>query len=129
MLIVGRLNSTITKCWQNLCVNVRSRIIEIKDLMVSQLNAPFDQGNNFQNKFPKSCKIVSSKLNNNKTGTSKVGAISKAQRAQFLKPVKGGPFGLFENPVCCKISNKLKGDPLETKKFEFSFNFQKKNEK
>ena len=22
----------------------------------------------------------------------------------------GGPFGLFENPVCCKISKKLKGD-------------------
>ena len=27
-----------------------------------------------------------------------------------------GPFGLFENPVCCKISKKLKGDPLETLK-------------
>ena len=32
------------------------------------------------------------------------------------KIVKGGPFGLFENPVCCKISKKLKGDPLETLK-------------
>ena len=32
------------------------------------------------------------------------------------KIVKGGPFGLFKNPVCCKISKKLKGDPLETLK-------------
>ena len=32
------------------------------------------------------------------------------------KIVKGGPFGLFENPVCCKIFKKLEGDPLETKK-------------
>ena len=29
-----------------------------------------------------------------------------------LKIVKGGPFRLFENPVCCKISKKLKGGPL-----------------
>ena len=32
-----------------------------------------------------------------------------------------GRFGLFESPVYCKISKKLKGDPLETIK-----NFQKK---
>ena len=29
-----------------------------------------------------------------------------------LKIVKGGPFRIFENPVCCKISKKLKGGPL-----------------
>ena len=50
---------------------------------------------------------------------SRVGAISKAQKAQVFKIVKGGPFGLVENPVCCKISNKIEGDPLEIlKKFE-----------
>ena len=32
------------------------------------------------------------------------------------KIVKGGTFGHYENPVCCKISKKLKGDPLETLK-------------
>ena len=30
--------------------------------------------------------------------------------------VKGGPFRLLENSVCCKISKKMKGDPLETSK-------------
>ena len=30
------------------------------------------------------------------------------------KIVKGGPFRLFENQFCCKISETLKGDPLET---------------
>ena len=59
----------------------------------------------------------------NKTGTSKVGAISKAKKRKVFKIVKGGPFGLFEDPVCCKISKKIEGDPLETLK-----NFQK-NEK
>ena len=34
----------------------------------------------------------------------------------FVMCKKGGPSGLFENPVCCKISKKLKGDPLETLK-------------
>ena len=48
-------------------------------------------------------------------GTSKIGAISKAQKSAFFKKfVKGGPFRLFENPVCCKISKKVEGDPLET---------------
>ena len=28
----------------------------------------------------------------------------------------GGHFGFFENPVCCKISNKLKGGHFEGKK-------------
>ena len=59
----------------------------------------------------------------NKTGTSKIGAISKAKTAQFLK---GGPFELFENPVCCKISNKLKGRSFEEKKFRFFLNFRNK---
>ena len=26
--------------------------------------------------------------------------------------LKGGPFGIFKHPICCKISKKLKGDPL-----------------
>ena len=61
-------------------------------------------------------------LKRNKTGTSKVGAISKAQKAQVFKIVKGGPFGLVENPVCCKISKKLKGGPFEGKRiFEKKF--------
>ena len=28
-----------------------------------------------------------------------------------------GPFGLFENPVCCKISKKIKEELFETQKF------------
>ena len=42
--------------------------------------------------------------------------------------MKGGPFRLSENPVCCKISKKLRGDPLETyKKYIFFWkNFGKK---
>ena len=36
------------------------------------------------------------------------------------KIVPGELFGLFGNPICCKISKKMKGDPLETLK-----NFQK----
>ena len=63
----------------------------------------------------------------NKMGMSKVGAISKAQKRKVFKPVKGASFGFFENPVCCKISNKLKGDPLETKKIRiFKLIFEKK---
>ena len=31
---------------------------------------------------------------------------------------KRGPFGIFKHPICCKISKKLKGDPLERKNFE-----------
>ena len=27
--------------------------------------------------------------------------------------LKGGPFGIFEHPICCKISKKLKGGPFE----------------
>ena len=48
-----------------------------------------------------------------KTGKFEVGAISKSQKsAFFLKFVKGGPFRLFENPVCCKISKMLRGTLL-----------------
>ena len=75
---------------------------------------------------------------NNKTGTSKVGAISKAQKAQniffgknlkFLKNFffrkmshsaeknqKGGPFSLGRFCSLRLKSKKRKGDPLETKK-------------
>ena len=42
--------------------------------------------------------------------------LRRLKKRKVFEPVKGGPFGLFENPVRCKISNKLKGDPLETKK-------------
>ena len=31
------------------------------------------------------------------------------------KTREGGPFGLFETSVCCKISKNLKGDRLATK--------------
>ena len=43
----------------------------------------------------------------NKPGTSKVGAIPKAQKARSLKLQKRGPFGSFETPVCWKIKKKL----------------------
>ena len=32
--------------------------------------------------------------------------------------LKGGPFGIFKNPICCKGSKKLKEDPLERKNLE-----------
>ena len=38
------------------------------------------------------------------------------EKSHNVENCKGGPFGLFENPVCCKISKKLKRDPLETLK-------------
>ena len=38
------------------------------------------------------------------------------KKRKVFKIVKGGPFGLFERPVCCKISKKIGGGPLETKK-------------
>ena len=97
--------------------------------------------------------------NVNKTGTSKVGAIFKAQKAQtfwnckrgdplgFLKkkknrkknfePVsqcrkiwKGRPFGLFETSICCKISKNLKGGPfVDKKKFWKKSHSAEKNRK
>ena len=76
----------------------------------------------------------------NKTGTSQVGAISKAQKAQNIffekkleifekkisfgkcrtvpKNVKGGPFLIYKHAFCSKITKNSKGDPLGTlKKF------------
>ena len=32
--------------------------------------------------------------------------------------LKGGPFEVFQHPICCKISKKLKGDPLRKKNSE-----------
>ena len=73
--------------------------------------------------------------NYNKTGTSQVGAISKAQNAQniFLeknlkfsnkfsfgkcrtvpKKVKRGPFLIDKHAFCSKITKNSKGDPLGT---------------
>ena len=69
---------------------------------------------------------------NNKTGTSQVGAISKAQKAQNIlkknsfgkcrtvpKNVKRGPFLIYKHAFCSKITKKTqRGDPLGTlKKF------------
>ena len=66
----------------------------------------------------------------NKTRTSKVGAISKAQKARtnfgknfrnffsfgkcrtVPKIVKGGPFLIYKHEFCCKITKNSKGDPL-----------------
>ena len=47
----------------------------------------------------------------------------KGSKSAVFKPVKGGPFELFEHPVCCKISNKLKGVSFEDRMF---FNFRNK---
>ena len=89
----------------------------------------------------------------NKTGTSQVGAISKAQKAQniFLekklkvsrkkisfgkcstvpKNVNGGPFLIYKHAFCSKITKNSKGDPLGTlKKFrKKSLTVPKKNRK
>ena len=35
---------------------------------------------------------------------------------------KKGPFGIFKHPICCKTSEKLKGEPFGEKK-----NFRKKS--
>ena len=87
----------------------------------------------------------------NKTGTSKVGAISKAQKAQniFLRKTwnfrnffsfgkcrtvpkmwERGPFLIYKHAFCCKITKNSKGDPLGTKKFsKKSHTVPKKNRK
>ena len=44
----------------------------------------------------------------NKTGTSKVGAMCKAQKVQRFQVCKN-PVGFFENPVCRKICNNCRG--------------------
>ena len=69
----------------------------------------------------------------NKTGTSQVGAISKAQKAQRFKNCKrGDPFALFETSVCCKISKNLKRglwiqkNSKKVKKVQKIPNFEKK---
>ena len=50
----------------------------------------------------------------------------RLKKRKGFKPVKGGYFGLFENPVCCKISNKLKGGPFGDKKIRFFLISEKK---
>ena len=52
----------------------------------------------------------------------------RLKKRKVFKPVKGGPFGLFKNPVCCKIPNKLKVGPFEGKKIEKSRTVPKKIE-
>ena len=43
----------------------------------------------------------------------------RLKKRKVFKVVKGGPFRIFENPVCCKISKKIEVDALERlKKFE-----------
>ena len=37
--------------------------------------------------------------------------------SQCRKTERRGAFGIFKHPICCKISKKLKGDPLERKNF------------
>ena len=37
--------------------------------------------------------------------------------SQCRKKLKGGPFGIFQHPVCRKTAKKLKGDPLGEKIF------------
>ena len=41
------------------------------------------------------------------------------KKCKAFKTVKGGPLGLFENPVCSKISEEMKGGPFGDKKFVF----------
>ena len=38
----------------------------------------------------------------------------RLKERKVCKAVKRGPYGLFANPACCKISKKMQGDPLET---------------
>ena len=44
-----------------------------------------------------------------------------------LEIVKGGPFGLCETPVGCKIGKKLKGDPWESLNFRKNFKMRFSN--
>ena len=53
----------------------------------------------------------------------------RLKKRKVFKIVEGRLFGLFENPVCCKISKKQRSDLSETlKNFEFS-KFSKKKRK
>ena len=40
------------------------------------------------------------------------------KKSYNAEKLKRGPFGILKHPICCKISKKLKGDPLERKKFQ-----------
>ena len=40
------------------------------------------------------------------------------KKSHNTEKLKGGPFGVFKHPICCKTSKKLTGDPLEKKKLE-----------
>ena len=54
--------------------------------------------------------FTSLKIRTKRAGTtSKVGALSKTQKAQSFYYSRGGPFGLFKKPVCRKISKTLRG--------------------
>ena len=39
------------------------------------------------------------------------------KKSHNAEKLKGGPFGIFKHPICCKISKKLKEGPLGRKKF------------
>ena len=47
----------------------------------------------------------------------------RLKKRKVFKTVKGGPFRLFRNPVCCKVLKKIRGDTLKT------FKNLQKNEK
>ena len=38
------------------------------------------------------------------------------KKSHNAKKLKGGPFGIFKHPLCCKMSKILKGDPSKRKK-------------
>ena len=40
------------------------------------------------------------------------------KKSHNAEKLKGGPFEIFKHTIYCKISKKLKGDPLERKKLE-----------
>ena len=86
----------------------------------------------------------------NKTGTSQVGAISQAQKAQNVffgknlkfskknsfgkcrtvpKNVKGGPFLIYKHAFCSKITKNSKGGPFgDIKKISKKVSQRRKNE-
>ena len=38
------------------------------------------------------------------------------KKSHVAEKLKGGPYGIFKHPFCCKISKKLKGGPFGEKK-------------
>ena len=50
---------------------------------------------------------------------------NKFSKSYNSEKLKGGPFGIFKHPMCCEISKKLKGDPLERKNLEKSLTMPK----